>query len=203
MNKKRIVSMALALVLAVGAGVGGTLAYLQAKTEPVINTFVAGKIIDNPETDFLLKEHLAVEQEDGTYQLDESQEVDANAYTVLPGAALPKDPFVRVKPAEEAYLYVEVVNNLPAGMTATVDAAKWQKLRVEGVNGGTVYAYTGTLNVGTENTVSILEGNHVTVGSDFTADQMAKVELQFYAYLAQKTNNGTDAASAWNNTFGA
>ena len=55
--KKKTLTVAIALVLVVALAVGATYAYLTAKTEAVTNTFTVGKTIDDPETNFILKEH--------------------------------------------------------------------------------------------------------------------------------------------------
>ena len=56
--KKKTLTVAIALVLVVALAVGATYAYLTAKTEVVTNTFTVGKTIDDPETNFILKEHM-------------------------------------------------------------------------------------------------------------------------------------------------
>ena len=74
----KTVAILLALVLAIGCAVGGTLAWLISQTNPVVNTFTYGDInID-------LKEDTK------------------GPYTITPGKAITKDPKVTVKANSEA-----------------------------------------------------------------------------------------------------
>lgn len=67
--KKKTLTVAIALVLVVALAVGATYAYLTAKTETVTNTFTVGKTIDDPETNFILKEHkVAYDANTATYK---------------------------------------------------------------------------------------------------------------------------------------
>ena len=84
----------LALVLALGCAVGGTIAWLTKTTPEVKNTFTYGKI------DIELYEH-KYNAADNT--LDMSQKVDkVEDYKIVPGKDLPKDPTVEVKAGSEA-----------------------------------------------------------------------------------------------------
>lgn len=77
-NRRRSVSSRmfiamLALVLVIGCAVGGTIAWLTAQTDPVVNTFTYGDInIDLKET-------------------------TGNDYKIIPGVDIEKDPKVTVK----------------------------------------------------------------------------------------------------------
>ena len=60
----RPVLLALSLILVLGLSVGGTLAFLIADTDPVINTFTPGKVTTEIEEDFenkLVKENVCIE----------------------------------------------------------------------------------------------------------------------------------------------
>lgn len=104
MNAKKIVAALLAVVLLIGIGVGGTLAWLTATSGTVTNTFTVGDI------NITLQEHEL--KADGTF--DTTKEVtENNNYKVIPGGEQPKDPFVTVKAnSENCYVYVMVENNL-------------------------------------------------------------------------------------------
>lgn len=110
--KKKTLTMAIALVLVVALAVGATYAYLTAKTEAVTNTFTVGKTIDDPETNFILKEHkVAYDANTATYNYVDTEgnvttdsskyvEVPGNEYNeVTPGMTVAKDPFVQIKKA--------------------------------------------------------------------------------------------------------
>ena len=115
--KKKTLTVAIALVLVVALAVGATYAYLTAKTETVTNTFTVGKTIDDPETNFILKEHkVAYDANTATYKYVDAEgnvttdsskyvEVAGNEYNeVTPGMTVAKDPFVQIKKAASTSL---------------------------------------------------------------------------------------------------
>lgn len=230
MNRKhntltKVLSLVLALVLVVGASVAGTLAWLTAKTEKVTNTFASAELFDDPNANFTLWEHKAADVDgDGKYEwakleneklvkvenAENADEVNGNAYIVLPGVNIPKDPTVDVENLEgNAYLYIKVTSSaLPTGMSYEI-GTDWNAL---GDAYPGIYVYTGTqantANVieATESAkktfkVNILKDNQVVVAGTYagTADN---ISLEFQAYMVQATGNGADAAAAWANTYG-
>lgn len=199
--KKKTLTIAIALVLVVALAVGATYALLTAKTDPVTNTFVVGKIQDK-DTVFSLKEH-AIDSQDATgkYVLKhgnaESDYTTSNTYgAVVPGVNIPKDPTVKVdKLAGDAYLYVVVDNQLGAGLSYTVDG-KWTKLADNGTK--TLYVYNGGEKLTpTSSAISqnILKDDQIVVATTGVAD--GSTTLTFNAYLVQAVGTG-DAAAAWN-----
>lgn len=81
----RLFVLMLALVLVLGCAVGGTVAWLVAKTDPVVNTFTYGDI---------------------NITLTETTGED---YKIIPGVDIGKDPKVTVKAGSEAcWLFVKV-----------------------------------------------------------------------------------------------
>ena len=97
---KKAVITAVALTLALCLAVGGTLAYLTAKTGEVKNTFTVGDVsIDLFEHKYLVE----------TNVLDQDVEVrdttTNNNYKMVPGKVLPKDPKVVVK-ANSCFCYM-------------------------------------------------------------------------------------------------
>lgn len=137
-----------------------------------------------------IKEHKAVKAEDGTYSLG-AEIVDENAYTVLPGVALPRDPFVKIeeKTATPAYLYVEIENTADAVYTVTGD---WTELAdTRGQHNGKVYYYKEALtNENMPESIAILSGT-VTAGSG---------ELNFYPYMV-KAEEGKTASECFDPSF--
>lgn len=97
--KKRTAALLLTFVLIFGAAVGGTVAWLTAKTDDVVNTFTVGNIkID-------LWEHEL--KADGSLNMD--KKVTANEYDFVPGDTLLKDPTAEVLANSEAcYLFIRV-----------------------------------------------------------------------------------------------
>lgn len=210
--KKKTLTVAIALVLVVALAVGATYAYLTAQTPAVKNTFVAGGAV--ADKDLELFEHKAVKNADGTYTLG-SDTTASNAYTVMPGVNLPKDPTVTVEKASgEYYLFVEVTKGEKVDgdtLSYAVDSSKWVRLVVDGRE---VYAYTADgktpaiLNSALENVLVLkpgADGNTIQVSGDnakvaaLTADNSA---LTFNAYACQAAGFA-DAAAAFTACFGS
>lgn len=179
-NRRRSVSSRafialLALVLVIGCVAGGTVAWLVAKTEPVVNTFTYGKI------DITLTE------------------TTGTSYKIIPGKDIPKDPKVTVTAGSEAcWLFVKVEQTgtfVADKVTYAIDNG-WKAL--EGKNG--VY-YREVPAVTADTDFSVLEGDKITVKDTLTKGDIkdiaaTKPTLTFTAYAVQKAGN-TTAAAAW------
>lgn len=213
MNKKSMkksLAIVLAMLLVCVISVAGTLAYLQASSGPVENTFEVGTLFDDTTegAGLDLKEHQADYKNDGVYVLKDGREgrelveTQKNEYKqVLPGVDLPKDPFVRVKglDVDSAYLFVEVVglNNLSPNFSASVDPANWTVTSLSGAHGGTVYVYNtadGRITDDIES-ANILLDNVVEVKENCSAGAVAN--LNFYGYIIQ-AGGFADYTAAWN-----
>lgn len=174
-NRRRSVSSRafialLALVLVIGCVAGGTVAWLVAKTEPVVNTFTYGNI------------NIALAETTGTN------------YKVIPGTVIEKDPKVTVKAGSEAcYLFVKVEKvGMFTGMSYAI-ADGWTAL--EGEN-GVYYRQVGSVTADTS--FEVIKGNKITVSSDLTKENIptANPTLKITAYAVQQENIA-DAATAW------
>lgn len=137
-NRRRSVSSRafialLALVLVIGCVAGGTVAWLVAKTDTVVNTFTYGNI------------NIALAETTGTN------------YKVIPGTVIEKDPKVTVKAGSEAcWLFVKVEESgtfVADKVTYAIDNG-WTPL--EGEKG--VY-YREVAAVTADTDFSVLEGN--------------------------------------------
>ena len=191
--KKKTFVLLLALVLIAGAAVGGTLAWLTAKSDTVVNTFTTSDI------EITLAETTA-------------------AYKMIPGCTIAKDPKVTVKAgSEKCYLFVKIeeLNSFSSFMTYTV-AAGWTALNDADSDGvaddGVYYRVVEASN---QNQVFyVLKGDTtypnglVTVKDTVTkADMNGLTEstyptLTFTAYASQFSKNNTEsftAAEAWTN----
>ena len=200
--RRMLFTLALVLVVAV-ASVGGTIAWLTDKTDPVMNTFTVGDInITLTETN--------------TVAVDGKQ---TKQFKIIPGTNLEKDPVVTVeKGSEDCYLFVQVVEaNWPTAKEADNTTLK---VRYEIATGWTLV--TGTTNVyyrevsanaASDQPFDVLKTlvNDTTNNKKYTvlvsenltkeeAAQIGKNEnaptLTFKAYAIQKDNTGT-AADAW------
>lgn len=183
----KTVAILLALVLAIGCAVGGTLAWLISQTNPVVNTFTYGDInID-------LYEH---EYNAGENNLGTEKTTKVDNYKIIPGVDLPKDPTVEVKANSEAcWLFVKV------------EKENWnEKVTYEIANGwnaltGQTDVYYREVGAVTEDTsFNVLKDNEVTVSDTLTKEDIKGITtnptLTFTAYAVQK-DGSTNAADAW------
>ena len=173
----------LALVLVVGCAVGGTIAWLTATTEPVVNTFTYGKI------------------------KIELTETTGNAYKIIPGVNISKDPKVTVKADSEAcWLFVKVAEEgtfVTDRVTYSI-ANGWTAL--DATNHPGVY-YREVDAVTADTNFNVLAGDTtypngvVTVSENLTKKDIkglteTRPQLIFTAYAVQKDGINT-AAEAW------
>lgn len=208
--KKKTLTIAIALVLVVALAVGATYAYLTAQTEAVTNTFAVGKTIEDPDKNFILKEHkVAYDANTATYKYVDAEgnvaadsskyvEVAGNEYKeVTPGMTVAKDPFVQIKKAVEtpSYLFVEVYGNA-AGLNYELNG-EWEKVtdvQKPLPNGGTLYVYKAQMTSGASIGIyPILMDNQLTV--DLTTPLAQNSSLKFNAYLCQATGFSSPAAA--------
>lgn len=174
-SMKTFVAM-LALVLVIGCAVGGTVAWLTAQTDPVVNTFTYGDI---------------------DIELTETEPKDRQA-KIIPGVDIEKDPTVTVKKDSEAcWLFVEVKEGgtFVDNMVTYSIANDWTKVD------GTENVYYREVDAATTDLkFNVLEDNKVTVSEDLTKDKIKGIKdkptLTFTAYAVQK-DGITDVADAW------
>lgn len=166
----------LALVLVVGCAVGGTIAWLTATTEPVVNTFTYGKI------------------------KIELTETTGAEYKIIPGVNISKDPKVTVKADSEAcWLFVKVAEGgtfVANRVTYSIEDG-WTALDATNYPG----VYYREVNAVTADTdFYVLKDNMVTVSEELTKAEVNSVATQptltFTAYAVQKDGIDT-AADAW------
>lgn len=176
----KVFALVLAAALVLGAGIGGTLAWLTDKTDPITNTFTVGDI---------------------NIELTETTGGTSKQFKMVPGNQIAKDPKVTVKAGSEAcWLFVKIdkSTNFDTYLTYEVDTSVWTKL--EGVT-ETVY-YREVAAATSDTTYSVLVDDRVSVSEDVTKAQMNELTsatyptLTFTAYAVQKDNVGT-AAEAW------
>lgn len=172
----KTVAILLALVLAIGCAVGGTLAWLISKTNPVVNTFTYGDInID-------LKEDTK------------------GPYTITPGKNITKDPKVTVKANSEAcWLFMKVEKNDWNDKVTYEIADGWKKGDGTEIPANVYYREVVANDKAQE--FPVLKGNTVTVSDTLTKDEVDQLKgkntkLTFTAYAVQKDGIDT-AADAW------
>ena len=183
--KKKVLLIALAAILLVGASIGGTLAWLTA-TASVINTFTVGKVnID-------LYEHTLAE--DGkTLKTGETNITrTGNAYHLVPGETYGKDPTVIVNDgSEECYVFVKVANPFGDKLVPNIVSTNWIEVTVPNpIAGEKVYKYTNTATAG-QNLQVFTE---VTASSSIVAETFGNIVVTAYAIQKEGLTAGlTDA----------
>ena len=181
--KKKTFIMILALVLAFGVAVGGTLALLTSKSQEVTNTFTVG--------DINIKLDESTLKTDGT--LDTNTRTQTNTYKTVPGKTYPKDPTVTVLANSEAcYLFIKVTetNNTITGLDGkavqyTIDSG-WTQY-----TGTTDVWYREVSAVTADTPFKILTGDTVTINSKLTKEMVEtfnnnKPAINFVAVAVQK-----------------
>lgn len=184
--KKKIAVALVAFALVLCFAIGGTFAWLTAKTAPVKNTFTYGDI------DITLTETTGAE------------------YKMVPGVELAKDPKVTVlKNSEACWLFVKIEKstNYSTYLADYTVADGWTALT--GVT-GVYYREVPATGATTDASYYVLKGDttnpngYVTVKDGVTKAQMEALKngtddeptLTFTAYAVQKDGNAT-AADAW------
>ena len=187
-NRRRSVSSRafialLALVLVIGCVAGGTVAWLVAKTEPVVNIFTYGNI------DITLTE------------------TTGTSYKIIPGTDITKNPKVTVKGGSEAcWLFVKV-EEVGAISTITTDPVHyaidtgWAQLKdKDGKDVSGVY-YRLVDAVDNDTAFNVLKDNKIIVSGELTKETINGYAVQqptltFTAYAVQQENIA-DAKTAW------
>lgn len=180
---------ALAAVLLIGCSVGGTLAWLTAKTDEVKNTFTVGDInITLAET-----------------KMD---------FKMVPGCTIAKDPKVTVEAgSEECFLFVKLEKSQNFDFFLTYEMADgWTQLTGEGITDTVYYRVVTKDGANSMSKIgeaySVLKDDKVTVKDTVTKEMMDELKasvatqptLTFTAYACQlKKDNTTEftAAEAW------
>ena len=196
-NTKKALTILLSLVLVLGCAIGGTLAWLQATTDPVTNTFTVGDIsltlVESP-----------YDAENNTYGTPAANV--ENNYPLIPGNSYKKDPVVTVTAKSEAcYLFVKVeqINNPATYLNYDLNLDAWTKLAgVDGVyylevaksdDDQSWHLLTGDTIAVNEN---IVKPGTNTAGTNYVAMPTAGNEpkLIFTAYAVQQANRTVEQA---------
>ena len=153
----KAVAMILALVLAFAGVVGGTVAWLIAETDEVVNTFTYGDI------------NLDLDEEDTG--LDGDEDPDTNDYEMIPGAEIVKDPLITVKAGSvDNWLFVKLDKSENFDEFLTYEIADgWSLLYEDGLQ--VVYYQLHTESEEDEE-YEVLEGNVVNVKEEVTKEML-------------------------------
>ena len=191
----KLVVALVAVALLAGCAIGGTVAWLTAKTDAVVNTFTYGDInITLWETKDGL--HTNEKLTDTSYVVNARSDLK-----IIPGVDLPKDPTVTVKAGSEAcWLFIKVEESgtfVTDKVTYSIitDTNGWTQLT------GVDNVYYREVSAVTEDTdFAILTGNKIIVKDTLTKEDIKSITtnptLTFTAYAVQK-DGIADAATAW------
>ena len=190
-NRRRSVSSRafialLALVLVIGCVAGGTVAWLVAKTEPVVNTFTYGNI------------NIALAETTGT------------SYKIIPGKDIEKNPKVTVKGGSEAcWLFVKVdkVGTFVTDKVTYAIADAWTQGNGTEIPSNVYYREVSAEDAKNGVSYYVLAGDTTYPNGVITVrDTLSKtdvdniaageISLTFTAYAVQKENIA-DAKTAW------
>ena len=191
--KKKTLALLLSLVLVFGVITGGTLAWLTAQSDTVVNTFTTSDI---------------------NVKLAESKGVttaDGKSFKMVPGKSIEKDPKAWVVAgSEDCYLFVKLdwENNENKQYLDWDIAEGWRLVPNQtNVYYRVVTASQMSNDNGATNSYPVLKNNTVTVSGNITKAQMNAFtdatlpKLTVTAYASQLYNNNTQFTpeAAWSN----
>lgn len=182
--KKKGLALVLALTLLVVGVVAGTLAWLTAKSDTVVNTFTTSDI---------------------KVELEETTGTD---YKMIPGYTISKDPKATVlSGSEECYLFVKLDKSADFDTYLEYAIADgWTK--GDGTDIPTNVYYRVVAASSSDQAFDVIKDNQVTVKDTVTKEMMNGLTANTYpkltvtAYASQLHKNATqtfDAATAWSN----
>lgn len=227
MNMKKIVASAAALSLTAAVAVGGTLAFLKDNTEALTNNFTYNAASQNVDLK-IYERKIDPEKKTEVYKDAEGQKVsyvdkeqagsdkfvyegEDQAYTIIPGATVEKDPTLRLTSGDtEVYLYAEVKETNTEGILTVTMADGWLPLEVDGANDGTVYVWKGAGEVAekiatgmTGDVANTLEYPVLeSVTYEDVRDDVNATNIAVYGYVVDAVA-GADAAAVYTATFAA
>ena len=182
-SESKIILLFLAFALVFGVAVGGTIAWLMASSETVVNTFTYGNI------DIVLEET--------DTEKDSDEDPNTNTYEMFPGRTISKDPCVIVRAENEAcWLFVQITESPNFGDFMTYDVADgWTSLTDDdGVTvPGVWYMEVEEDRDSQDKPVAVLKNDEVTVKEEVTKEMLHDLSesgdyptLTFVAYAVQR-----------------
>lgn len=176
LSGKLVVAM-LAVTLLIGCAIGGTVAWLTATTDSVVNTFTYGDI------------NITLAETTG------------RSYKIIPGVNITKDPKVTVKKDSEAcwlFVKVEEEGSFVANKVTYSIADGWTKGDGTKIPANVYYRAVDAVKNDTD--FAVLKDNKIYVSEELSKSDIqsitAQPRLTFTAYAVQKDGINT-AADAW------
>ena len=188
-GKTKTLVMSIALTLVLCSIIGGTVAWLIADTESVVNTFTYGDI------------NITLEETDTNK--DGDNDPNTNNYPMIPGNSIEKDPKVTFKAnSENAWLFVKLEKSANFDDFMTYEMADgWTAL--DGADG--VY-YKAVEKAADDAEFYVIKDNTVKVKDEVTKEMLNALDangasnypkLIVTAYAVQRDSNIASAADAW------
>lgn len=189
----RVMLVAMMMVMVAVLSIGGTLAWLQDNTDPIVNTFTTSDI--------------NIELEETDTKKDTDEDPMTNSYQMIPGHTITKDPKVTVKENSEAvYLFVKLEKSANFDDFMKYDMADgWTELTGES---GVYYREVAASEA--EQEFQVIKDNTVTVLNTVKKEMMDAIEegratkptLTVTAYATQlyadASQNKLNVNDAWN-----
>lgn len=174
--KKRTVALLLAMMLAIGCGIGGTLAWLLDSDGEVKNTFTISDVdIDLTETD-------------STDDTDTDEQ--NNTYKMIPGHEISKNPTVTVNAnSEPCYVFVEV-EKTGGNVTVTEDGSS----KIKSFEDFIVYAMEDGWIQGKANKEAEGGGNGVPKNVYYRKIESVTTDATSFTVIG---NKGLDGTGTW------
>ena len=193
MRLKKIILLAVALILTVAISVTATMAYLKKQTEVVQNTFTVGKVRISLDEAKVNEDGKPVD-EDGNVldNVADAPRVYGNEYKLIPGRTYVKDPTVRIaEDSEPCYLILVVY--IPEELQDVIYYDEYEdSIRRQMENNGwwgmfydsysddpdayDVFVYAGGDHIARPGDV-IPTFDHILVKEDATYEQLQKADL--------------------------
>ena len=194
---KKLVIAVVALSIAMVCVVGGTLAFLIAESNTVVNTFTYGEIT------------LTVTETKG-----EQKENVREFANVIPGSVIEKDPTVTVKAdSEDCYVYVMIIDGLYVPSRGKVEFSvnqdAWEqvgKKRDTGTHVYTLYKYKSVVEKSDDDQILVTVFDEVHFDEALNNDDLNKlrnnayatITIKAFAHQAEKADEVADnVAIAW------
>ena len=192
-SASKIILLLLTAALIFGVAVGGTIAWLTASSETVVNTFTYGSI------------DIALEETDT--EMDSDDDPNTNTYEMFPGRSISKDPRLIVRAGNEAcWLFVRIEESANFGDFMTYAVADgWTPLTDEdgAAVPGVWYREQEEDRSSLDKPIPVLKDDEVTVRDEVTKDMLhdlsesgAYPTMTFVAYAVQRESFDS-AYEAW------
>lgn len=210
-NRRVLTTVALMLVVCI-ASIGGTIAWLQDTTTPVVNTFSTSDI------NIWMTETVNGE----TKKTTATEGIDNDFFKMVPGTSEPKDPRVVIGAgSEDSWVFLKVTETIEEGhrfndyIEYEIDANNWSELTgVTPAAGEKIYYCKYSQRDDTDIVIKVLKDEKVSYPTSITKEDMEALQvkpdtsyvpeipsLSFEAYAVQMATFEDQPLAAYNTLF--